>query len=154
MINLHSPLTDLPFAFFSLALLLELLRCYRESEKLRFAANLVLSAGVIGVLAAFFSGYQASELANQSFAVSDDVIAAHHVLGKWTLITALPCLALAWCADRATHGRGVFRGCYLLLLIASLTLIIATSQRGGALVFEHGAGVQIKGQLPLSLSDP
>jgi uncharacterized membrane protein len=101
----------------------------------------LLAFAILGVTAAFFSGYQANELANQTFKVDDAAISLHHSLGRWLLLLAIPLGGLGITAEIATQGKQVFRGLYLFCLFISAGLVLVTGYMGGELVFKHGAGV-------------
>jgi uncharacterized membrane protein len=139
--NFHPPLSSVPIVLLVSVGLGELLRCIRPDwislSAVRF--NLVLATGA--VILAFLSGYQGNEFANGTFKVSDEVIAVHHFWGRLLLFMVVPCLALECIAARAQFAVKVFRGLYLLLLVACISVAIYTGWLGGQLVFEHGAGV-------------
>ena len=90
----HPPLTAFPAALFTAVVLLELLGIWYKADWVRVTArvNLVLAAG--GVLLAFISGYQAIDVAQQTFQVENDVINNHHMYGRLLLFAVVPCVAL------------------------------------------------------------
>lgn len=114
---------------------------YRPWQWLSKAAEACLVAGAVSVILAFFSGYSASEYADQTFQVSDDLIGLHHTMGRLLLFMVLPSVALKILSSRAQFGRGAFRGFYLGVLIMCVGLVIYTGYLGGQLVFGYGAGV-------------
>jgi len=107
--------------------------------------------GVAGVIAAFFSGYIASDLADQFFEVPDEPISQHHVLGRLLLFTSIPMLALMWIGYAASHSKAMFLAAYRLLLLACVVLVIFTGYLGGELIFNYGAGVHASGAAPRSV---
>lgn len=144
MINLHPPLSAFPLALIITAGILELICFWKNSPTLRAAIRVNLLFAVLFVAATFFTGYRASELANQTFTIADDVIRAHHSVGRLLLFLIAPCAALEVLSTRATHNPKVFRILYLIFLAVCLGLVIYTGYLGGRLVFVEGAGVVAK----------
>ena len=107
--------------------------------------SVVLVLAAIAVVATFFSGYQASDVADQTFMIDDAVIGYHHVWGRALLFLVVPCAALQLISERASYNRSIFRGAYLVTLLICLGLAGYTGFLGGKLVFEHGAGVFAQG---------
>lgn len=140
--NFHPPLAAFPFALIFVVVLLEVLQLLRGSLQFEqvIRVNLVI-ASIFAVLA-FFSGYQANDLANQSFVVTDSQISQHHLFGKALLFSLIPCLALRFLAPSAKHGAKVFWGIYYLLLTICFGLVMYTGYLGAELVFGHGAAVR------------
>lgn len=145
MINFHPPLTAFPIAFICLVTVLELLNIslFKENAGLKFSIKILLVASLFGSIAAFFSGYQASELANQSFQVADEVIQRHHVFGRSLLILNIVLVGIYFIQQSAKFYLKFFKICYYCLLLLNLALVIYTGYLGGQLVFSHGAGVKL-----------
>lgn len=143
MYNFHPVLSSFPFALLSVCVLLEMCSFFRADQRLQFVIGINLSLAGAGALAAFFSGYQAAELANQSFSVADELISQHHSYGRLLLFAILPCLALKYFSLRASFNKRGFRYAYLGFLAISFGLIIMTGFLGANLVFAHGAGVKL-----------
>lgn len=143
MYNFHPPLSAFPFALITLVALLEIFNFRGTSATFRAAIRVNLFAAGVATIAAFLSGYGASEAANQSFTVADEVIARHHFFGRFLLFVIIPCVAVRLIADRAKHGTRLFVGAYYLLLVVSIGLVVYTGFLGGKLVFESGAGVSV-----------
>lgn len=141
MYNFHPPLSSLPFALLGVIGFLELANLLRRSDTLRAAITVNVVLAALGTVLAFFSGYQASELADQTFKIPDDAISLHHACGRALLFAVLPCAAVRIISERATHALGLFRALYYISLAISLSLVVYTGYLGGKLVFEHGAGV-------------
>lgn len=142
--DLHPPLSSLPFAFILGCVLAEIACAARPSEMLRSAATFNVLLAAVSAILAFFTGYQASETANQTFVVPDAAISIHHAFGRALLFVVIPCAALRITALHATHGKRAFASLYYVALTASLALAIYTGYLGGKLVFEEGAGVRAK----------
>src|SRR5687767_13925614 len=105
MYNLHPPFSAFPVTLITIVFILEALNLIRRREIFGAAALVNLAAAAIAVAAAFFSGYQASDLANQTFRVDDAVISRHHSFGRALLFLIVPCLALKIFSEHAAHGR-------------------------------------------------
>lgn len=144
MNSLHPVLTAFPVSLLSIVCLSELLQVTGLVKNLGrvIQVNLFLAAVFIGL--AFFSGYQASELADQSFKISDDVIRVHHGWGRLLLFMIIPCVTFNFLYPIAKYGKGLFRAFYLLLLAGCYGATIYTGFLGGDLVFRHGAGVKLE----------
>ena len=140
--NLHPPLAAFPLALLVVVGLLEIVQLIRPRINFGLVIRVNLILAVVGTVAAFFSGYQASDLANQTFQVADDVIAEHHLWGRLLLFVIVPCATLQILATVAQHGRNWFRCAYYISLIAAIALVLRTGWLGGDLVFQHGAGVR------------
>lgn len=144
MYNFHPVLTSFPFALLSCVLVAELLVLFWPKPFAGIATLWVLVCSILGTLAAFFSGYQASDLANASFVVSDSLIENHHSWGRLLLFAIFPCLALKYAAVNAKYSRNFFKASYLVLLVTCWLLALYTGYLGGNLVFKHGAGVRVQ----------
>lgn len=152
-INLHPPLTAFPLALLVLVVALEIYSRYRR-EDWRKPIEFVLVLMVVAVVAAFFSGYQASDGADRTFLVPDEPISRHHTVGRFLLFLSLPCAALRFVATRARYNARGFDVAYGIVLAVCLGLVVYTGYLGGELVFKHGAGVYAAPELlanPVSL---
>ena len=145
-LSLHPPFASLPFAFILVVIAFELLSLFLKRPWMRHAALVVLAFAAIAVAAAFYTGYQASESANQTFVVADSEIADPQFYGRLLLFTIIPCAAVGFFSVIAKYSQSLFRAVYLFLLLVSLGLVVTTGYLGGKLVFEHGAGVVAKPQ--------
>lgn len=141
--NPHPLLTSFPLVLLWLVLAAELwLLLVRPWPWATSMIRVHLVAAVFATMAAFFSGYQASELANQTFRVPDSVISLHHAWGRALLFLVVVTAAAHEVALRAQFHRSAFRTLYRVLLIASVISVSITNYLGGTLVFEHGAAVR------------
>ena len=138
----HPPFSAFPVALIAVVVLLEIVTVIFKKDWSAKAATFILILAVIGVIAAFFSGYQASEHADQSFKIPDEAIAQHHLFGKLLLFVSIPCLVLKFFSLKAKYSIAFFKYTYLVFLFAALGLVIQTGYLGGKLVFELGAGVK------------
>jgi uncharacterized membrane protein len=140
MLNLHPPLTAFPIVLLCLIAFLEVWAWARRLDWQK-PIEVILVLMVVAVGAAFFSGYQASDLADQTFAVPNEAIAWHHNCGRLLLFLSVPCAALRFVAARARFNRTAFGVAYALILVSSIGLALYVGYLGGQLVFKHGAGV-------------
>lgn len=141
---LHPPLTVFPPALISVVLLLELVFLFRPYPWIRRVSEVNLALAGVGVVAAFFSGYQAITVAEKTFKIAPELIATHHQFGKLLLFAIIPTVTLGFLHSRATHGKSGFRAAYLFSLALSFALVVYACYLGGDLVFVHGAGVRAK----------
>lgn len=146
--NLHPPLTAFPLALIVCIAFLQLLYLIKKSAALRNAININFILSVLATIAAFFSGYQAGDMADKTFAIDDALIAAHHSYGRLLLFTFITCAAFRLASEKAAYNRNFFSALYYITLLISLVLVIYTGYLGGNLVFVHGAGVSA--QLPVT----
>jgi uncharacterized membrane protein len=146
--SLHPALTTLPSAMILSIFVLECLHLYPRSSRWRQHTQAALPVlhvlACLGVGAAFFSGYSASERANQSFCLQTDPIEWHHLCGRALLFLYPAVVALFFTARSAQYSRRLFQGLYLMGLLVSTMLVAYTAYLGGELVFSHGAGVLVE----------
>ncbi len=141
MFNPHPALSGLPLAFVGAAFVLEILLLRAERPPLRFAATIIVIFALLSIVATYLSGYLTEASVNQAFTVKPEAIEAHHNLGTWLLLSAVPWGIFYFVAQFATHARSLWRALYRILLMILLVLVLMTGFKGGQLVFEHGAGV-------------
>ncbi|MFM1848173.1 MAG: hypothetical protein RL417_1647 [Pseudomonadota bacterium] len=140
MPNLHPPLTAFPLVLLLSIACLEVI-AWRRKLDWNKPIEVLLVFMVVAVVAAFFSGYQASEIADRTFAVPNEPISWHHTIGRFLLFLSIPCAALRFVGARARFNQELFRYGYRLTLAGCIGLAIYTGYLGGELVFRHGAGV-------------
>ncbi len=140
---LHPPLTSFPFALLLTATLLEAFQLLRPSLEVRNAIRIILFFAGFFIIAAFLSGYQASELANKSFVIADELISKHHSVGRLAMIALLSTLVLHEVSIFAVNSKKVFWAGYYIFLILAVILVVYTGYLGGELVFRYGAGVGV-----------
>ena len=141
MLNPHPPLTAFPLVLTTLLLGAECVsRWWNPPFTRRFAA-VILRILCVAAPITYYSGYWGAEFANQTFAVSDELIASHQALAKFYLISLVPCLTLSIVLGTAEPPRPGLRLLYLAFVWLSFILVVLTGSQGGELVFEHGAGV-------------
>ncbi|MBX7145526.1 MAG: hypothetical protein K1X79_13835 [Oligoflexia bacterium] len=137
----HPILVHLPTALIAGVLVLEIWYLLRRNQAEHSQQTWLLLLAMLGVLSAFFSGYQANDLANAAFIIPDEPISNHHVMGRAVLFALPLTLALQMAAAHAKHGRVGFRVVYLLSLALSTGLVLYAAVLGSQLVYKLGAGV-------------
>lgn len=143
--NLHPIFSGFPLAFFLLLILFELLALKRNWAK--EASLVALTLTCLGVLLAFFSGYQGHEFANQTHKVPEETIVWHHNLGRILLFATVALCCLGWASAHAKFHRTIFRSVYIGILLICLGLTVYVGFLGGELVFKYGAGVKVEGSI-------
>ena len=142
MINPHPPLTGAPPTLLAISTIAEVLSHVLPDNKAehcrRVSTYLSILAAVISPIT-YYTGYWGAEYANQSFKVSEDLVANHQAWAKLLLLT-LPAMLLFLYLSRSQQ-KLAFRLLYLGSLTLATSLVLYTSLLGGQLVFSHGAGV-------------
>ena len=121
------------------------------SEVLALASNVPVnyrrvsyfSVACLVVVAPFtyFTGYFAAAEASQAFLVSQEVIAEHQSYAKLLMLSLVPLFLFSIIRPRETK-LGVLNILFFVFLLTTTLLVFITSNHGGDLVFEHGAGVR------------
>jgi uncharacterized membrane protein len=143
--NLHVPVTNFPSSCIVILVVLELVSLLRPKTPLGPARGILLACYALSVTASFFTGYLAADNASQTFKVSDDLVAHHHVYGRWCLLSLIPLLTFGVLRTRAKYNRSVLNAFYHLFLLISFLFVVYASHLGGELIFRHGAGVNVEG---------
>jgi uncharacterized membrane protein len=142
MVQFHPPLSGMPLAFATLLVVAELMRL---KQAWRCKASVVRGAALVGcllaTLAAFFSGYQASDGLPDLEPPLAAALSTHHAWGRILLIDSVLLCTFAWISRIATHGKKMFEGIYYTVLLLFIAGVLYVGSLGGALVFEHGLGV-------------
>lgn len=139
--TIHPPFSGFPGVILVLLFALELLYFRKfvcESSTKSIATFLIIALCVISPFT-YFSGYFGSEYASRSFEVSQEVIKEHQFYALLYLFSLFP-LAILFYLRFLKPNLALY---YRIFLIASLVLVLLTARLGGALVFEHGAGVEV-----------
>lgn len=139
--NLHPALSSLPTALLILVLIFEIFNKWITPNRLDLAIRITIAIAAVSIGAAFYSGYNAAETADQTFKIADDLISNHHAWGRILLFVVIPCALLRFILPIAKHGGKIIEVIYIILLISLIGLSTATGFLGGELVFKHGAGV-------------
>jgi len=145
--NIHPVVVHFPVTLCITAVVFDL-SClvFRRHVWLDRAATTLALLGLGGLVAAYFSGDRAADLAAPVSGMAQGVLADHEdlallTLGAWGIAVALR-LFVTWLArdDQQIH-LGIYRLAALALVIAAAALLVLTAAHGGALVFNHGVGI-------------
>ena len=141
----HPIIVHTPLALLIFSVAFELIGLATDSEWWRKAAFTLLLIGAAGAVVAMLSGEAAEEIVEHAQNVDPDVIERHGNAGKLTMWIALGAVAARMVAFGMQRGRTPIAGLALILQLAAATMVVVTGLRGGALVYEHGAGVRVDG---------
>ncbi len=104
----------------------------------------LLAGASVGIILAFITGYIAQDFADQSFCVPNQAIALHFIWGRILLIGLVP----LWGAILLVSLETVKKVAHWVIFMGALSVLFATvlvtSNLGGKLVFNHGAGVNVE----------
>lgn len=140
--DLHPVFTHFPISLLILVFVAELLLSFKGAgEETHRFISFILWFSVVTTIAAFFTGYNASENANKTFMVPDAAIATHYAFGRLLVFSAPITAVLQLASRKAINAKKIFRTIYLLSLLTSAVLAVMSGFYGGELVFKHGAGV-------------
>lgn len=144
--NFHPPLASFPVALLSVIFFLEILLISRLFSRwgsvLRHTVTVNIILATIAVIATFFSGYRAMDLAILETSRLQDAVAYHQNLGRLLLFSMLACFAFYVISHKAQYLKNFFWMGYYLLLLLCMMLVIFTGYIGGDLVFTHAVGVR------------
>jgi uncharacterized membrane protein len=148
----HPSIVHFPIVLILVAALFELVGRATDLAWWRKAAFAMLVLGTVAAWAAVWSGRGAEDPAEDQ-GVSHDAIHEHEDAGKiaaWLALGAVAVRAVAGRLGRAAPAAGALG---LLLHLLAASAIGVAGYRGGRLVFEHGAGVRVGGELVSSEDD-
>ena len=139
----HTPIVLLIFsAFFGI------LARLMERDWLRKMSVTLLVFGFLGAFLAVQSGKPAHRVPEHDQGVPERLIDDHEMKGEWTMYLSLGALLLAGIASRLKGGlQSAISLVALLAQILAAVCVGVTAKLGGALVYEHGAHVQVDGRL-------
>jgi uncharacterized membrane protein len=146
----HVLVVHFPIALICLAPVFDL-ACllFRSRVWLDRAAAAFYVMGTIGAGAAYLTGQRAAKTVGDLTPAAESAMADHEALAVLTLV-ALSVAALYRCLVSwlARHDQrinvGIFRLTALPVALLSLALVVATADRGGHLVYQHGVGVSVE----------
>lgn len=141
--ELHPAIVHTPIALIVTSALFELVGRAVDLEWWRKAAMAMLVVGVLGAGAAVLSGKAAETPAAEQQGVPHEPIERHERAAFFTLGLGVAAVA----ARLAAGGRPAIGLLALVLHLAAAAAVGITSYRGGELVYRHGAGVRVQGQL-------
>jgi uncharacterized membrane protein len=140
--SLHPPLVAFPFVLTWVVLSLDIYELVKRDETYSKLSLYLLNFTAVITFIAYQSGHQASQVASQTFVVSDKDIGVHFLWAKIFLFVMIGALVLKWVAFVARFNRRLWQFLAFVFLSSALALVIYVGQLGGELVFEHGAGVR------------
>lgn len=145
--NLHPAVVHFPIALLMTAVLFDLTALLARRRWLEHGAMTLLALGTVALGAAWLSGNSASEEMWSMPGAAQAALADHQDLGVLTLLVFLVVLALrGTSAFLSRHDEvatiRVLRLFAVTGAVAGLLLLAVTADRGGALVYTHGMGVE------------
>lgn len=149
--NIHPAVVHFPIALLMTALVADICSlAWRRWTWIDRAGTALWILGVAGLGAAFLSGDAASDQMWQVQGQAQAVLADHEDLARLSLFAfggvAVLRLLVSWLSrsDKRVHV-GFFRLVALAAALAAQLLLVATADRGGALVYRYGLGVAAAG---------
>lgn len=136
--RLHAALNDLPAALLLAAVLFEIVGLISRRPSFRAAGFWTLLLGAGGTVGAVVAGLMAERVAEHDD-VAHVVMQRHKVLGLVTL--AVFVLLTIWRVARRKSENRREQTAWTLAAMAGAGLLIATSNVGGSLIFDHALGV-------------
>lgn len=136
--RLHAALNDLPTALLLAAVLFDLAAALTKREALATAALFTLVLGAVGAGLAVLTGLLAEDAVEHGDAMHA-VMQQHETLAITTAV--IFGLLTVWRLVRRGRLGDRERPAYLTAAVIGVGLLIATSQRGGSLVFDHAGGI-------------
>lgn len=137
--RLHAALNDLPPALIVTGALLGLIWQFMRRDSLRAASYWMIVLGWVGTIAAVVAGLRAESVVAHGSDVHE-AFQRHETHGLITL--GLITVVALW---RVARERSMRRGEQSLLMgltLAAAGFVIATSQIGGHLVYDHALGIE------------
>lgn len=138
----HTPVALLIFSF-----VLDIAGRAMDSVWLKKAGLVLLVFGVLGGIAAIYSGEAASEVAEKRQGIPEATVDHHADIAKISVWLGLGALAARGIAMAIPAGAAPVAVVAMLLHGASAVSVGIAGYRGGELVFKQGAAVRINGKL-------
>ena len=139
---LHPKIVHFPIAFLCVYLLLEIIGAILKKEFFSKAAHLFLFFGVLGALAATFTGDQAVDAFEGWNKTSDAVLKQHHNFATITTWFFAALLVLRTIAVLRKKFTPMFKYGFVILAIIGTYFIVWTGEMGGKMVYTHGVGTE------------
>ena len=136
--RLHAALNDLPAALLLVAVLFEILGVLNKRDTLRAAGYWTLVTGVAGALLAIGSGLMAEDVVEHTDQ-AHEIMERHETLAF--IVLGVFGVMLLWRLVRRAMAPAE-RSAYLIVGIAGVAVLVATSKLGGSLVFDHALGLK------------
>ena len=136
--RLHAALNDLPAALLLVAVLFEILGALNKRDTLRAAGFWTLVTGVAGALLAIGSGLMAEDVVEHTDE-AHEIMERHETLAF--IVLGVFGVMLLWRLVRRAMVPAE-RSAYLIVGIAGVAALVATTKLGGSLVFDHALGLK------------
>ncbi len=146
--KIHPEVIHFPIAFLLGYALFEILGIVLKKEFLSKTAHLFLFLGVLGLIAAVLTGNQAKDIAHKlstdGVSISFKAINEHEDYANITLWFFAALLILRTMAVIKKKFVSAIKYSFIILSIIGAFLIYETGEHGGALVYKHGIGTDLK----------
>jgi len=142
--SIHPKVIHFPIALLLCYFLFELLGILLKKDFLSKAAHLLLFLGVLGALAAVFTGREAEDAFEYWNKITGGLLEEHEMYANLTLWYFTGLLALRSVIAFKHNFVGIVRYVVLVLAIVGIYFIYQTGEYGGKMVYEHGVGTQYK----------
>ncbi len=143
----HAQIVHTPIALIIFSLAFDVVGRALDSDWWRKASMVLLVVGTLGAVAAVLSGEAASDRVEDRQGVPERVVDGHGDMGKLTMWIAGGAVVARLVEPAAGAARTAVGIVALLLQLAASITVGITGHRGGNLVFQQGAGVEIDGKL-------
>ena len=146
--KIHPEVIHFPIAFLLGYALFEILGIILKREFLSKTAHLFLLLGVLGLIAAVFTGNQAKDLAHKvsktGIPISFEAINEHENYANITLWFFAALLVLRTMVVIKKRFKGLIKYSFIILALIGSFLVYETGKHGGSLVYKHGIGTELK----------
>ena len=146
--HLHPEVVHFPIAFFLVYALLEIIGVVFKKEYFSKTAHLFLFLGVLGAIAAVFTGNSAESaaklLASKGLSIPKQAIGEHEDYATFTMwyFTGLLIIRTMYVLKKKFSGN--IKYFFVLLSLIGVLLVYKTGQLGGRLVYKYGVGTDLK----------
>ena len=138
----HPKLIHFPIAFFLVYLLLELLGAIFKKDFFSKAAHLFLLFGVLGALAAVFTGNLAEDAFEGWNKTTSAILKTHYTYANITLCYFTALLVIRTILVLRKKFSNLFKYVFCVLALVGSYFVYQTGEYGGKMVFQHGVGTQ------------
>ncbi len=151
--NLHPAVVHFPLALLVTALFFDLLALVSRGRRwLDHGATLLYCLAALGAAAAWLSGLKAADSMWSMPGPAQAALSEHQDLGLQTMAAAIVLTAfrlfVAWLARKDQRTPlGLFRVIAIAAALGVVFLAGVTADHGGALVYRHGMGVGVQGNV-------
>lgn len=139
---IHPMVVHFPIALLIIGFLADAIGVIFKKDFFSKAGFYLLILGTIGVIAAYITGENAGEKVEEIAAV-EQAFEVHEEAAKTTLILALITAVVRIIFVSLKKYSGAFKWLTLVLFLFTVISIFNTGHKGGTLVYNYGAGVQL-----------